>query len=76
MDYPDWWPDCVTCGEPALDGHLTCGRAECDEGAAREAEFYREVKNDPARFAPLDEPPPRNEARDLYVAMREDRRPT
>lgn len=35
MTYPPNWPRCL-CGEPVLDGHLTCGRAACDEGAARE----------------------------------------
>lgn len=34
--YPSDWPKCY-CGEPVLDGHLTCGRVECDEGAARAA---------------------------------------
>ena len=75
-NYPDWWPQCVNCIRPALDGHLTCGHVECDEDAALEAEFKREVKNDPARFVPLDEPPPRNEVRELYLACRRDRRPT
>lgn len=35
--YPPDWPRCVTCGDFALDGHLTCGRAECDEARARKA---------------------------------------
>lgn len=33
--YPDDWPACVFCGEPAMDGHLTCGRATCNESEAR-----------------------------------------
>lgn len=33
--YPPDWPRCVSCGDYALDGHLTCGRAECDESGAR-----------------------------------------
>ena len=33
--YPDGWPRCVYCGQPALDGHLTCGHASCSEGQAR-----------------------------------------
>lgn len=37
-DYPCGWPLCVSCGDHALDGHLTCGRAECDEGGARNGE--------------------------------------
>jgi len=28
MNYPADWPRC-RCGEPVLDGHLTCGRVEC-----------------------------------------------
>lgn len=34
--YPDDWPTCLFCDRPALDGHLTCGRASCSEGAARD----------------------------------------
>lgn len=33
--YPKDWPKCPGCGEPALDGHITCGKLECDERAAR-----------------------------------------
>lgn len=29
---------CVTCGRPALDGHLTCGSVGCGEAAARDRE--------------------------------------
>lgn len=32
--YPPDWPRC-RCGDFALDGHLTCGRVECDESDAR-----------------------------------------
>jgi hypothetical protein len=35
MTYPEGWPRCK-CGDYALDGHLTCGRVECDEGAVRD----------------------------------------
>jgi hypothetical protein len=28
MTYPPDWPRC-RCGAPVLDGHLTCGRADC-----------------------------------------------
>jgi len=35
--YPPGWPTCA-CGWPVLDGHLTCGRQECDEAKARELE--------------------------------------
>jgi hypothetical protein len=30
--YPTDWPKCPACGLPALDGHITCGSAECREG--------------------------------------------
>jgi hypothetical protein len=33
--YPPDWPAC-SCGLPVLDGHLTCGKAPCDEAGARE----------------------------------------
>ena len=33
--YPDDWPRCPGCGEPALDGHITCGDVRCGEGARR-----------------------------------------
>jgi hypothetical protein len=32
--YPPDWPRCH-CGDHALDGHLTCGRVECDESGSR-----------------------------------------
>jgi hypothetical protein len=35
MTYPENWPRCPNCGDFALDGHITCGRVECDEGDAR-----------------------------------------
>lgn len=31
IGYPPGWPACPGCGEPALDGHVTCGRVECAE---------------------------------------------
>ena len=33
--YPKDWPKCPACDAPALDGHITCGKLECDERAAR-----------------------------------------
>lgn len=33
--YPPGWPRCPGCRRPALDGHITCGEARCNEGAAR-----------------------------------------
>jgi hypothetical protein len=33
--YPADWPRC-DCGDFCLDGHLTCGRAECSESDARD----------------------------------------
>jgi hypothetical protein len=35
LGYPPGWPRCPACGLPVLDGHLTCGRVECDEGGQR-----------------------------------------
>jgi hypothetical protein len=35
MTYPADWPRCPACGEPALDGHITCGRVQCDEHRQR-----------------------------------------
>lgn len=29
------FPPCPGCGEPAMDGHITCGKFECDERATR-----------------------------------------
>jgi len=29
MSYPENWPRCPGCGEPALDGHITCGDSAC-----------------------------------------------
>ena len=33
--YPLNWPKCPNCGLPAMDGHVTCGRVECNEGSHR-----------------------------------------
>ena len=33
--YPPDWPRCAACGDYALDGHVTCGRQECDEAKWR-----------------------------------------
>lgn len=34
--YPAGWPRCAAgCGRPALDGHMTCGLAGCNEGSFR-----------------------------------------
>ena len=33
--YPSNWPRCLGCGAPALDGHVTCGKATCNEGGHR-----------------------------------------
>jgi hypothetical protein len=34
-EYPAGWPACPGCGQPALDGHITCGNVACDEGGRR-----------------------------------------
>lgn len=33
--YPPGWPKCPACEEPALDGHVTCGKIGCDEAGRR-----------------------------------------
>lgn len=33
--YPADWPRCPSCGDFALDGHITCGRLECQEASYR-----------------------------------------
>jgi hypothetical protein len=35
MRYPLNWPQCPICDDYALDGHITCGRVQCDEGEQR-----------------------------------------
>jgi hypothetical protein len=30
--YPTNWPRCPMCGDYALDGHITCGKVQCEEG--------------------------------------------
>jgi len=35
MTYPPDWPKCPSCNSPALDGHITCGKAVCDESGQR-----------------------------------------
>jgi len=35
VGYPAGWPTCVYCPEPAMDGHLTCGKVTCCEVSAR-----------------------------------------
>ena len=33
--YPVGWPSCPGCGQPALDGHITCGLFSCNEAGRR-----------------------------------------
>lgn len=40
--YPANWPRCPSCGDFALDGHVTCGRLECGEAAQRDATIIAE----------------------------------
>jgi hypothetical protein len=35
LRYPADWPRCPGCGDPALDGHVTCGDVRCDEAGHR-----------------------------------------
>lgn len=45
--YPDNWPRCLYCDDYALDGHLTCGKVECDESTARDDIAEMDPHNDP-----------------------------
>ena len=49
--YPAGWPACVFCGEPVLDGHLTCGRVECNESAARDLRWCDAPEDEPEWMA-------------------------
>jgi hypothetical protein len=62
--YPTNWARCH-CGDFVLDGHLTCGRAECDESAARERiqrlgtnlfRCHREGDGTPGQHSPVSGP--------------------
>ena len=33
--FPKNWPKCPVCGDEALDGHITCGKFQCNEGEQR-----------------------------------------
>ena len=33
--YPANWPRCPVCEDFAMDGHITCGRFECNEPEER-----------------------------------------
>lgn len=41
--YPSDWPKCPSCGEPALDGHITCGSVLCHEASHRRERAARYV---------------------------------
>ena len=41
--YPKDWPKCPKCREPALDGHITCGKRECDEQFQRRARGFPDL---------------------------------
>lgn len=43
--YPPGWPRCH-CGDYALDGHLTCGRVECDESGSRDRAIEHNERRD------------------------------
>lgn len=47
--YPPGWPKCPSCGLPALDGHITCGKLDCNEQRHRHAhpEPPRGAEDDP-----------------------------
>ena len=46
--YPSNWLRCH-CGDFALDGHLTCGRAVCDEQRARDKDQAQQEDAEDAR---------------------------
>jgi hypothetical protein len=46
MGYPANWPQCPKCGEPALDGHITCGSVECNESEKRLRRSTRDKVNE------------------------------
>ncbi len=46
--YPKDWPRCH-CGDFVLDGHLTCGRLECDESRTRDERDLDETNRGIAR---------------------------
>lgn len=48
--YPPDWPRCPGCGRAALDGHITCGEAVCDEGEQRR--HARGDRGDSVRYPP------------------------
>ena len=57
--YPKDWPRCPRCGDFAMDGHITCGRFECNESSARDARAYGEWCRNPKAcagkgYCPLD----------------------
>jgi hypothetical protein len=45
--YPADWPRCPVCDDFALDGHITCGRSECDESGQRNSRSHLEVTSWP-----------------------------
>lgn len=53
MNYPQNWPRCPVCGDFALDGHITCGHFNCNEGKARRNKLMGSVTDIFDRTTPL-----------------------
>jgi hypothetical protein len=45
--YPPNWPRCPICDDFALDGHVTCGRVECNESKQRREKSYGRTERKP-----------------------------
>ncbi len=78
MAYPPGWPRCA-CGFPVLDGHLTCGRQECNEAKARElartkepdvfgGQFYGRTAK--GTMVPIGETAPEGRQPDFWICRR------
>jgi len=50
MSYPEGWPRCPACGDYAMDGHITCGRWQCDEGRHRGESYFNSDQRDYMRW--------------------------
>jgi len=50
--YPSDWPRCPVCDDFALDGHITCGRLQCNE---QEQRYF--PRGRPSETKEDDEPP-------------------
>ena len=53
--YPQNWPLCPECGQPTMDGKVTCGRSACGGLQSRHKSPYRSAD---ARMEDTSEPLP------------------